>query len=134
MFEKYNVLSREELKSRYVIGNQHYETIITLEAECSLRIAKTMILPAAISYATELADSADAVESDTLSKYAKEVADLVDDLLAGIQLLEKSLRKNIAKENVKAMEKVREAADALELIVPENQWPLPGYGEMFFVG
>lgn len=134
LFEKYNVLSREELKSRYVIGNQHYETIITLEAECSLRIAKTMILPAAISYATELADSADAVESDTLSKYAKEVADLVDDLLAGIQLLEKSLRKNIAKENVKAMEKVREAADALELIVPENQWPLPGYGEMFFVG
>lgn len=134
LFEKYNVLSREELKSRYVIGNQHYETIITLEAECSLRIAKTMILPAAISYATELADSADAVESDTLSKYAKEVADLVDDLLAGIQLLEKSLRKNIAKENVKAMGKVREAADALELIVPENQWPLPGYGEMFFVG
>lgn len=134
LFEKYNVLSREELKSRYVIGNQHYETIITLEAECSLRIAKTMILPAAISYATELADSADAVESDTLSKYAKEVADLVDDLLAGIQLLEKSLRKNIAKENVKAMETVREAADALELIVPENQWPLPGYGEMFFVG
>ena len=134
LFEKYNVLSREELKSRYVIGNQHYETIITLEAECSLRIAKTMILPAAISYATELADSADAVESDTLSKYAKEVADLVDDLLAGIQLLKKSLRKNIAKENVKAMEKVREAADALELIVPENQWPLPGYGEMFFVG
>jgi len=134
LFEKYNVLSREELKSRYVIGNQHYETIITLEAECSLRIAKTMILPAAISYATELADSADAVESDTLSKYAKEVADLVDDLLVGIQLLEKSLRKNIAKENVKAMEKVREAADALELIVPENQWPLPGYGEMFFVG
>jgi glutamine synthetase len=134
LFEKYNVLSREELKSRYVIGNQHYETIITLEAECSLRIAKTMILPAAISYATELADSADAVESDTLSKYAKEVADLVEDLLAGIQLLEKSLRKNIAKENVKAMEKVREAADALELIVPENQWPLPGYGEMFFVG
>jgi glutamine synthetase len=134
LFEKYNVLSREELKSRYVIGNQHYETIITLEAECSLRIAKTMILPAAISYATELADSADAVESDTLSKYAKEVTDLVDALLAGIQLLEKSLRKNIAKENVKAMEKVREAADALELIVPENQWPLPGYGEMFFVG
>ena len=32
------------------------------------------------------------------------------------------------------MEKVRAAADALELIVPENQWPLPGYGEMFFVG
>ncbi|MEE1275983.1 MAG: glutamine synthetase III [Fibrobacteraceae bacterium] len=30
LFEKYNVLSREELKSRYVIGNQHYETIITL--------------------------------------------------------------------------------------------------------
>lgn len=134
LFEKYNVLSREELKSRYVIGNQHYETIITLEAECSLRIAKTMILPAAISYATELADSADAVESDALSEYAKEVTDLVDALLAGIQLLEKSLRKNIAKENVKAMEKVREAADALELIVPENQWPLPGYGEMFFVG
>lgn len=134
LFEKYNVLSREELKSRYVIGNEHYENIITLEAECSLRIAKTMILPAAISYATELADSADAVESKALSHYASEAADLVDDLLDGIRLLEKALQKNVAEENVKAMEKVRAAADALELIVPENQWPLPGYGEMFFVG
>lgn len=134
LFEKYNVLSREELKSRYVIGNEHYENIITLETECSLRIAKTMILPAAISYATELADSADAVESKALSHYASEAADLVDDLLEGIRLLEKALQKNVAEENVKAMEKVRAAADALELIVPENQWPLPGYGEMFFVG
>lgn len=134
LFEKYNVLSREELKSRYVIGNEHYENIITLETECSLRIAKTMILPAAISYATELADSADAVESKALSHYASEAADLVDDLLDGIRLLEKALQKNVAEENVKAMEKVRAAADALELIVPENQWPLPGYGEMFFVG
>lgn len=134
LFEKYNVLSREELKSRYVIGNEHYENIITLETECSLRIAKTMILPAAISYATELADSADAVESKALSHYASEAADLVDDLLEGISLLEKALQKNVAEENVKAMEKVRAAADALELIVPENQWPLPGYGEMFFVG
>jgi len=134
LFEKYNVLSREELKSRYVIGNEHYENIITLETECSLRIAKAMILPAAISYATELADSADAVESKALSHYASEAADLVDDLLEGIRLLEKALQKNVAEENVKAMEKVRAAADALELIVPENQWPLPGYGEMFFVG
>ena len=134
LFEKYNVLSREELKSRYVIGNEHYENIITLETECSLRIAKTMILPAAISYATELADSADAVESKALSHYASETSDLVDDLLDGIRLLEKALQKNVAEENVKAMEKVRAAADALELIVPENQWPLPGYGEMFFVG
>jgi glutamine synthetase len=91
-------------------------------------------LPAAISYATELADSADAVESKALSHYASEAADLVDDLLEGIRLLEKALQKNVAEENVKAMEKVRAAADALELIVPENQWPLPGYGEMFFVG
>jgi glutamine synthetase len=36
-------------------------------------------------------------------------------------------------EVVPAMLKVREAADALELIVDDQLWPLPKYREMLFV-
>ena len=32
------------------------------------------------------------------------------------------------------MKNVRQVVDALEQIVPDSQWPVPGYGEMFFVG
>jgi glutamine synthetase len=34
---------------------------------------------------------------------------------------------------VAAMGKVREAADALELLVDDQLWPLPKYREMLFV-
>ena len=34
---------------------------------------------------------------------------------------------------IPAMEKVREAADKLEGLVPEKMWPLPNYGEILFV-
>ncbi len=36
-------------------------------------------------------------------------------------------------ETLAAMETLREAADALEGLVPDNIWPLPSYTEMLFM-
>jgi glutamine synthetase len=35
-------------------------------------------------------------------------------------------------EGADAMAAVRAASDALELVVPDDQWPLPKYREMLF--
>jgi glutamine synthetase len=32
-----------------------------------------------------------------------------------------------------AMERVRDAADKLEKVVPDDLWPLPKYAEMLFI-
>ena len=39
-----------------------------------------------------------------------------------------------ARDNqIAAMERVREASDKLEKIVPDDLWPLPKYAEMLFI-
>lgn len=136
LFEKYKVLSSVELNSRYTIAEENYETVIALEAKCALQMAKTMILPAGIAYATELADSCEALSSFKnrgVEKLAESVAEAVDFLIEAIEQLETAIEKKSSAESITAMNKVREYADFLETVVPDHQWPLPGYGEMFFL-
>lgn len=137
LYKKYGVLSEVELESRYVIEKEKYETVITLEANCALTMAKTMYLPAGISYAASLADSCasltDYVHSG-VSSLAKSAAENVESLTQEIGKLESAVESGDSKAELEGMSGVRRYVDALEQIVPESEWPVPGYGEMFFIG
>ena len=54
LFEKYKVLSKEELHSRYDIYVEQYAKHINIEAQASLQMAKRQFIPAAIMFAGEL--------------------------------------------------------------------------------
>ncbi len=58
IFRKYKVLSKRELESRYEVFSEQYATLINIEAETAVSIARTMLLPAAVRYLAELHDSA----------------------------------------------------------------------------
>ena len=136
LFEKYNVLSEKELNSRYAIAKETYELVVTMEAECALMLAKTMILPVGISYAAELANSLASlsnVEHSALQKMVESTASLVNSLIESIEGLESAIKSGHADQMLSAMEKTRHFADELEAIVPDNQWPLPSYADMFFI-
>jgi glutamine synthetase len=62
LFEKYNVLSKKELLSRYEIYSHNYKSVISYETECARTIAATQILPAALAYQSELASTVITVE------------------------------------------------------------------------
>ena len=77
-------------------------------------------------------------------KGLKEVAELTGVLAEAIEELDEAREhegdgdhtkhaKHMRDKVVPAMLKVREAADALELIVDDQLWPLPKYREMLFV-
>ncbi len=137
LFKKYNVLSEIELKSRYAIDKENYFLVIALEAECALSMAKTLILPTAISYAAELADSVESMaefKHAGVEKLAKKASDAVEALIVSIDALEDAVKKDSTKEKIKTMAEVRVQADALEEIVPADQWPFPSYADMFFIG
>ena len=137
LFKKYNVLSEIELKSRYAIDKENYFLVIALEAECALSMAKTFILPTAISYAAELADSVESMaefKHAGVEKLAKKASDAVEALIVSIDALEDAVKKDSTKEKIKTMAEVRVQADALEEIVPGDQWPFPSYADMFFIG
>ncbi len=137
LYKDYGVLSEVELESRYVVEKEKYETIIALEANCALTMAKTMYLPEGISYAAELADSCSSLTDFVhtgISRLAKSAAENVEGLTQEIEKLEKAVDSGETQAELEAMTSVRKFVDALERIVPDSQWPVPGYGEMFFVG
>ena len=58
VLSKYNVLSEREVLSRYGIALERYCRDINTEGSLTLEIAKTKILPAALTYQAQLASLA----------------------------------------------------------------------------
>ena len=147
MFAKYGVLSEREMRSRYDIYLERYCKDINAEANSAVQIAKTMILPAGYRYQGELVDTASKLKSlgqtvhmGTLDKLTK----LVGEFEGRIELLEKTLAHHGAADLraevqhfhddvVPAMLSLRETADQIESILPDDLWPLPTYREMLFI-
>jgi glutamine synthetase len=106
-----------------------------------------MILPAAYRYQGELVDIATKLKSlgqsphmGTLEKLTK----LVGELESRIEALETALGHNghgdVRQEVthfhdavIPAMVSLRETADHVETILPDDLWPLPTYREMLFI-
>ncbi|MBI1337651.1 MAG: glutamine synthetase type III [Phycisphaera sp.] len=147
LFEKYDVLSKRELHSRFDIYTERYCKDVNTESLLCLSMAKQSILPAAYRYQGELASTASAMASagrkaDTTSLDA--VTDLVAALEKGVKTLEHAIdhkasgelidhAKHFRDEVIPAMIEVRKNADALEQIIAEDIWPLPSYREMLFI-
>ena len=147
LFDKYKVLTPRELHSRYEIYLEQYCKTVNVEAKLTGKIGKTHILPAALRYQRELAETAIAVKASGLTAdtaVLKQVTDLVGKLQAGLVGLAAvrgehggdgalAEAKHYCTSVLPAMLKVREAADQLEGIVADNLWPLPTYQEILFI-
>lgn len=149
LFEKYGVLSHRELESRYEIFVEQYFMTINIEGETAQHMAQTMILPAAARYLSELLETADrasevGIKSEGVMTTARRVNELVDQLTAAIDVLAEqnqelggddvvSKAEHMRANIIPAMTAVRDAADRLERVVPDDQWPVPTYRDMLFV-
>ncbi len=149
LFEKYEVLSHKELHSRYDIYVETYAKQINIEALTAVDMVKKQFLPAALEYATFLADSMatfqavqvpDSVQADLLKKLSALVASAYQDLaklegaIAKAQAIDDTVKKAEAyRDNVvTSMAALRTEIDALEMIVPKDTWPVPGYTDLLF--
>ncbi len=137
VFEKHGVLSRKELASRFEIYKHAYETIIQLEGSCASTVARTEILPGAIAFQRELAETIKIVgaagKTTGAKKLLKEVSGLIDEALAACDSLDTALAKHDSAKTNAAMAKLRAAIDSLEALVPAEKWPLPSYAEMLLM-
>jgi glutamine synthetase len=138
-FEKYKVLSKRELESRFEVWCEQYAINANIEAETTANIGRTMILPAALRYLALLAN-ADAGEiTNTVKPLVNELSNTLDSLdkanLYPDGVEDDALKLAVyARDNqVSGMESVREAADTLEGVVADYLWPLPKYSEILFI-
>jgi glutamine synthetase len=142
VFGKYDVLSERELHSRYDVAVEQYITTINIEAETAASIARTMLLPAAIRW---LATLESVKGGSAIGRLTEETSALVDQFTDAIFALEKAninhpendsdigAARYVQTEVFGAMGAVREVADKLERIVPDDLWPLPKYSEILFI-
>jgi glutamine synthetase len=136
-FEKYGVLSKRELESRFEVWIEQYALRANIEAETTFSIAKTMLLPAALRHLALIGAAG-------VSSLEADVRGLVDELIMALDALEKAnaeptelegldLALFARDEQLTKSGTVREAADKLEKVVADDLWPLPKYEEMLFI-
>ena len=147
-FERFKVLTENELHARYEINLETYCKTINIEAQLMVLIANRYILPAAFEYQKEIGQSvaaakAGGVPSREGKKILTQIVKLADAFCAQTERLASALDHTSASSEkhakymrdtiVPGMTKLRDLGDQLEVLVPHAIWPLPTYREMLFV-
>lgn len=152
VMEKHKVFSRVEMHSRYEISLEKYIKTINIEALTMLEMGKRQILPVAIDYGAQVANSINQIKScgvdadfSANAELLKEVTSLTSQLKKEISILEEKV--SIAQESHQdtyaqalyyrtdvfaQMSNLRAAADKLETIVDSRLWPYPTYADILF--
>jgi len=149
LFEKYDVLSRKELHSRFDIYVEHYAKQINIEALVAIDMTRKQFLPSVLEYATFLADSIDDLESvevpaaaprDMLKKLSaaltsayKNLAKLETAVKKAQQIDDTVKKAESYRDNVfTVMQALRADVDSLEMMIPRDMWPVPTYSDLLF--
>lgn len=149
LLSKYKVYSEKELQSRYVILSENYTKTIHIEGQLTAHLARNLILPAAMRYQTEVAQSVSAtkaagIDSPPQMDLLRTLVGAVAELQKTTAALEKALAhhaegdafahaKSMRDTVLPAMVDTRKAGDKLETLLADDLWPLPTYREMLFI-
>ncbi len=148
LFEKYKVLNSREVHSRYDIMVETYNKTVNVEAQLMVLMANRYILPSAIEYLTQVAQSVSAVKAAGAKsvegkKLLGTLVKLTDEFKKRTEKLQTVLEhgspdalkhaKHFRDVVIPAMVALRETSDTLETMIPHGVWKLPTYREMLFV-
>ena len=154
MFAKLGVLSPAETQARYEVLNETYVKKLQIEARIIGDICLNHVVPAAVSYQNILVTSIQGCkdvfgdEFKSLCKADmdtyKKISGFVNNLSADVETLVEARKKANKVEDMAEraylystevkdeMDKVRNSADHLEMLVDDELWPLPKYRELLF--
>ena len=149
LFQKYKVLSKEEMCARYEIYLGQYSKQINIEANTALDMVKSLYIPAIVHYTSELADvivklkkvSAPAdVQRDLLSKISthlkttyRNTRKLESEQEKALKIADSLKRSEAFRDKVMAtVTDLRKDIDMLETLIPRKLWPVPTYADLLF--
>jgi len=155
LFKHLGVMSNREAEARHEILLESYFMKIQIESRVLGDLAGNHIVPTAIKYQNTLIDNVqrlkDIMDADTFNRVAKEQLEMIKDISARISQILGS-KEAMVQERKKAnlMEDMRDRAiayhdhvkpyfeviryesDKLELMIDDEQWPLPKFREMLY--
>ncbi len=154
MFSSLGVLTPVELQARFEVLNETYVKKLQIEARIIGDICLNHVIPAAVGYQNILVKSIQGckevfgneyvtlckADMDTYRKISGFVNRISEDVEALVEARKKankvedmSERAYLYSTEVKdEMDKVRESADHLEMLVDDELWPMPKYRELLF--
>lgn len=147
LFRAHGIYTDEEVKARQQVGFEEYEKTVRIEAETMLQMSSMEIFPAAFSYSSELAEGIGRKRKIGLRSWqeeelAKKLTEGLEQLQEGSRSLDRLLKEAPAdaresafycrKKLLPAMEQLRGAADRLEQMTAEKNWPFPNYTKLLF--
>lgn len=154
LFEELGIYSAREFEARNEIKLEKYSTNIDIEAKVLSDIARNHIIPAALNYQNRLIDNVKGLkeifgekEFESLAKeqmnlirrISENVAQIkvgVDELLAAkeeaTQMHGQEQAEKYCHDVKPRFDKIREASDALEMMVDDELWPMTKYRELLF--
>ncbi len=151
LFEKFGVHTRAEVEARGHIMYEAYCKAIAVEAQSLIGLASCEVLPAALRHQERLAASVSAAKTagvevapqlEALSQLARKIHTLMAATAVLREVFDRGEHHHGAvrdhaihmRDHVAAsVATVREACDALEVVVADDLWPLPKYREILFL-
>ena len=154
MFDNTGVLARNEVEARFEILNETYVKKLQIEARVMGDMCLNHVIPAAARYQNVLIENVKGVKDIFGADYMtycsseietlKKISILMNNVSADVEaLVEARKRANkiediaqrakvYSREVKDMMDKVRESADDLEMLIDDEMWPLPKYRELLF--
>ncbi len=143
-----NVLSPEEIESRYHINVERYVKTLDIEFMTLAELIKGYVIPSVEKQLIQSHSAYEAIKSAALKKSWKvrldELEKTFSDILKNLEVFEKHLKKShgleieedkmqlIVTQIVASAEKLRSVCDHAETLVADEFWNLPKYREMLF--
>lgn len=138
--EKYAVLSKIEMSSRYEVFLEDYYRRLRIEGEIASELASSVIMPVVMAeykFAVEALETATAIKLKAGTKGIRNKATIlgvgIDAITECCSMLNAALVEMNAPAIIEEMTKLRKIVDDLECVVDDQKWPLPKYREMLFL-
>ena len=151
LFEKFQVMSETEMKSRREIFFENYRKIVNIEARTMLEMTARDIIPAVSQYIKELSESINATRvalkssaTDCREAICEKLCELLSKTYEAHLGLERAEKNAIQKESdeeaafyyrsyvIPKMDALRKVVDEMEGLTKREAWPMPTYGDIIF--
>lgn len=151
LFSRHGVMNEVEVHARHEIMLENFIMKVQIESRVMGDLGLNHIIPTSILYQNKLIENANGLKGLGLDNAAaietiKEVSKHIESLKTNITAMIDARRKLNTEEDIvkkakgyqtkvkeQYFEKIRYAADKLELLVDDESWPLVKYREMLFI-
>jgi glutamine synthetase len=150
LLESLNILTSEEIDSRYHVRLERYVKDMLIEMHMLREMVDTLVLPAAFEYSGDLVAAAAQAKAAKVTvipqiEEANRIGALIQDLqknrdqLVSVIDRAESMHASLEKQaklltstGANTMAAVRACCDSAEGAISDSCWPLPKYREMLF--